>query len=223
MGSGYDAIVLAGGTGRRLDGVDKADLDMAGATLLERAVESVASADRVVGVADPRPLPRRVVWTREKPPGTGPVATIAAGLAKVRLSRCRSRLRRADAEPRKRSSGCGPRWAPPKPRTPPCWLTTMGVGSCSPGRTVATPSPLRCMSWAIHRTGACGPWSRPCGSSMSPPWAQRRGPRDRTNGRSGDRVPGRLRSSDPRWPSRRRRQLHRGRHSADQAAGIGRH
>jgi molybdopterin-guanine dinucleotide biosynthesis protein A len=46
MGSGYDAIVLAGGTGRRLDGVDKADLDIAGATLLERAVESVAASWR---------------------------------------------------------------------------------------------------------------------------------------------------------------------------------
>jgi molybdopterin-guanine dinucleotide biosynthesis protein A len=86
MGSGYDAIVLAGGTGRRLDGVDKADLDMAGATLLERAVESVASADRVVVVANPRPFPSRVVWTHEQPPGTGPVAAIAAGLAKVRAS-----------------------------------------------------------------------------------------------------------------------------------------
>jgi molybdopterin-guanine dinucleotide biosynthesis protein A len=84
MGSGYDAIVLAGGTGRRLDGVDKADLDIAGATLLGRAVESVASAERVIVVADPRPLPRKVVWTREQPPGTGPVAAIAAGLAKVR-------------------------------------------------------------------------------------------------------------------------------------------
>ena len=72
MGSGYDAIVLAGGTSRRLTEVDKADLDLSGATLLERAVESVASAERVSVVADPRPLSRTVVWTREQPPGTGP-------------------------------------------------------------------------------------------------------------------------------------------------------
>jgi molybdopterin-guanine dinucleotide biosynthesis protein A len=49
MGSGYDAIVLARGTSRRLADVDKADLDLSGATLLERAVESVASAERVSG------------------------------------------------------------------------------------------------------------------------------------------------------------------------------
>jgi molybdopterin-guanine dinucleotide biosynthesis protein A len=86
MGSGYDAIVLAGGTGRRLDGVDKADLDMGGATLLDRAVESVASADRIVVVGDPRPLRRSVNWTREQPRGTGPVAATAAGLAETRAS-----------------------------------------------------------------------------------------------------------------------------------------
>lgn len=68
MGSGYDAIVLARGTSRRLADVDKADLDPSGATLLERAVESVASAERVSVVADPRPLSRTVVWTREQPP-----------------------------------------------------------------------------------------------------------------------------------------------------------
>jgi molybdopterin-guanine dinucleotide biosynthesis protein A len=84
MGSGYDAIVLSGGTSRRLDGVDKADLDIGGATLLERAVASVASADRSIVVADPRPLTRRVLWTREEPPGSGPVAATAAGLTKAR-------------------------------------------------------------------------------------------------------------------------------------------
>jgi molybdopterin-guanine dinucleotide biosynthesis protein A len=84
MGSGYDAIVLSGGTSRRLDGVDKADLDIGGATLLERAVASVASADRSIVVADPRPLTRSVMWTREEPPGAGPVAATAAGFAKTR-------------------------------------------------------------------------------------------------------------------------------------------
>lgn len=68
MGSGYDAIVLAGGTSRRPPGVDKADLDLGGATLLERAVESVASAERVIVVADPRPLPRRSSGPVSSPP-----------------------------------------------------------------------------------------------------------------------------------------------------------
>jgi molybdopterin-guanine dinucleotide biosynthesis protein A len=83
MGSGYDAIVLAGGTSRRLDRVDKADLDVGGTTLLERALDSVASAERSVVVADPRPLARSVVWAREEPAGAGPVAATAAGLTKV--------------------------------------------------------------------------------------------------------------------------------------------
>jgi molybdopterin-guanine dinucleotide biosynthesis protein A len=86
MGSGYDAIVLAGGTSRRLDRVDKADLDVGGTTLLERAVDSVATAERAVVVAKPRPLARSVLWTREKPAGAGPVAATASGLTKVQAS-----------------------------------------------------------------------------------------------------------------------------------------
>ena len=84
MGWGYDAIVLAGGTSRRLDRVDKAELDIGGMTLLERAVDSVASAERTVVVADPRPLAMSVLWTREEPAGAGPVAATATGITKAR-------------------------------------------------------------------------------------------------------------------------------------------
>jgi molybdopterin-guanine dinucleotide biosynthesis protein A len=84
MGSGYDAIVLAGGTSRRLDSVDKADLDIGGTTLLERAVDSVASSERLVVVANRRPFARSVLWAREEPAGAGPVAATAAGMSQVR-------------------------------------------------------------------------------------------------------------------------------------------
>lgn len=79
----YDAIVLAGGGGRRLGGVDKAVIRVAEKTLLERALDAVAGASRCVVVGPPRPLPPDVVGVLEEPPGGGPVAAIAAGLAEV--------------------------------------------------------------------------------------------------------------------------------------------
>ena len=76
----YAAIVLAGGAGRRLGGVDKAAIDIDGRTLLDRALAAMAQADRIVVVGPARPLPDGVVATQEQPPGGGPVAAVAAGL-----------------------------------------------------------------------------------------------------------------------------------------------
>jgi molybdopterin-guanine dinucleotide biosynthesis protein A len=77
----YAAIVLAGGAGSRLGGVDKAAIDLDGLTLLDRALTAVGGADRIVVVGPDRPLPDGVVGTQEQPPGGGPVAAVAAGLA----------------------------------------------------------------------------------------------------------------------------------------------
>jgi molybdopterin-guanine dinucleotide biosynthesis protein A len=76
----YDAIVLAGGTARRLGGVDKPALDVGGATLLDRVLAAAGDAERLVVVGPQRPVARHVVWCREDPVGGGPVAAIAAGL-----------------------------------------------------------------------------------------------------------------------------------------------
>jgi molybdopterin-guanine dinucleotide biosynthesis protein A len=76
----YAAIVLAGGAGRRLGGVDKAAIDIGGSTLLDRALAAVNQADRIVVVGPTRPLSDGVVATQEQPPGGGPVAAVAAGL-----------------------------------------------------------------------------------------------------------------------------------------------
>lgn len=76
----YDAIVPAGGRGRRLDGADKPALVIGDRTLLERVVAAVATAHRVVVVGPPRPLERAVIWCQEDPPGAGPVAALAAAL-----------------------------------------------------------------------------------------------------------------------------------------------
>jgi molybdopterin-guanine dinucleotide biosynthesis protein A len=76
----FDAVILAGGTGRRLGGVDKAGLVIAGLPLLDRVLAATVAADRTVVVGDPRPTSRRVHWTREEPAGGGPLAGLAAGL-----------------------------------------------------------------------------------------------------------------------------------------------
>jgi molybdopterin-guanine dinucleotide biosynthesis protein A len=75
-----DALVLAGGEGRRLGGVVKADVALAGRSLLDRALDATVAARHVV-VVGPASLARPGVPTvLEDPPLGGPVAGIAAGL-----------------------------------------------------------------------------------------------------------------------------------------------
>jgi molybdopterin-guanine dinucleotide biosynthesis protein A len=81
----FDALVLAGGAGRRLGGADKATIEIGGQTLLDRTIAAVAAARTLVIAGPPRvtvaPGTDRVRWCREQPPGGGPVAGLAAGLA----------------------------------------------------------------------------------------------------------------------------------------------
>jgi molybdopterin-guanine dinucleotide biosynthesis protein A len=76
----FDAVVLAGGNGRRLGGVDKAGLVIGGLTLLDRVLLASAGAEQTVVVGEPRATIRTVGWTSEHPPEGGPVAGLAAGL-----------------------------------------------------------------------------------------------------------------------------------------------
>lgn len=80
---GIAAIVLAGGRASRLDGADKPQLVVDGATLLDHAVRAVSWCDPVVVVGPPAPVRTAVIWARESPAFGGPVAAIAAGLAHV--------------------------------------------------------------------------------------------------------------------------------------------
>jgi len=73
------AVVLAGGTGVRLGGIDKASIEIRGVTLLEHALAATASATEVVVVGDQVPTSRPVTWTVEEPPGGGPAAGLLAG------------------------------------------------------------------------------------------------------------------------------------------------
>ncbi|WP_304046267.1 molybdenum cofactor guanylyltransferase [Jatrophihabitans endophyticus] len=76
----YDAIVPAGGRARRLGGVDKLGMHVAGTPLLDHVLAAVAGARTVVCAGPARATARPVVWCREDPPGAGPVAAIAAAL-----------------------------------------------------------------------------------------------------------------------------------------------
>lgn len=77
-----DAIVLAGGTGRRLGGASKPDVVLAGERLLDRVLAAVAARRRICVVApESVRLPAGVLRTLEDPPHGGPVAGISAGLA----------------------------------------------------------------------------------------------------------------------------------------------
>jgi molybdopterin-guanine dinucleotide biosynthesis protein A len=78
-----DAVVLAGGSARRLGGVDKALLRIGGRALIDRVLDALSHARIVVVVGPRRTLDREVRWAREEPPGGGPVAALAAGLALV--------------------------------------------------------------------------------------------------------------------------------------------
>ncbi|MDH6123727.1 molybdopterin-guanine dinucleotide biosynthesis protein A [Kitasatospora sp. GP82] len=84
----YDAIVLAGGAARRFGGADKPALEVGGRTLLDRVLAACADAGRTVVVGPPRETARAAVhWTREQPPGGGPVAAVAAGLGHATAER----------------------------------------------------------------------------------------------------------------------------------------
>ena len=81
---GYAAVILAGGAGRRLGGAAKPLLPVGGRTLLERVLAAVPDAQPRVVVGPPDlGVPRDVVRVSEEPPGGGPVAALAAGLAAV--------------------------------------------------------------------------------------------------------------------------------------------
>lgn len=73
------AVVLTGGTSRRLGGVDKTALDVGGRPVLVRILDDLAALPVVV-VGPPQDLGRDVLWAREDPPLGGPLAATAAGV-----------------------------------------------------------------------------------------------------------------------------------------------
>ncbi|MFL1381784.1 MULTISPECIES: molybdenum cofactor guanylyltransferase [unclassified Nocardiopsis] len=83
--STLDAVILAGGAGTRMGGIDKPGLAVGGRTLLERvaaAVRAHTPGGRVIVVGPDRETPE-ALYVREDPPGSGPVPALRAGLAHV--------------------------------------------------------------------------------------------------------------------------------------------
>jgi molybdopterin-guanine dinucleotide biosynthesis protein A len=78
---GFCGVILAGGTAVRMDGVDKASVELAGRTLLEHAIDAFLDADEVV-VVGPETVPttRPVTHVCEDPPKGGPVAGLLTGV-----------------------------------------------------------------------------------------------------------------------------------------------
>jgi molybdenum cofactor guanylyltransferase len=82
-GLAYAAVVLAGGSGRRLGGRTKPVLPISGRPMLLRVLDAVSGAGARVVVGPPglaAVLPAGVRLTQEQPAGGGPVAALAAGL-----------------------------------------------------------------------------------------------------------------------------------------------
>ncbi len=80
-GMAYDAIILAGGEGTRLGGVDKAAVVVGGRSMLAHVLDAVAGARRTVVVGPPKLETFGVDRVQEDPPLGGPAAGLAAGLA----------------------------------------------------------------------------------------------------------------------------------------------
>ncbi|MQW77165.1 NTP transferase domain-containing protein [Nocardioides sp. dk4132] len=74
------AVLLAGGRGTRLGGVEKATLEVGGRTLLDRGLDALRDAAPVVVVGDPVATARPVRFCREEPAYGGPVAALLAGV-----------------------------------------------------------------------------------------------------------------------------------------------
>jgi molybdopterin-guanine dinucleotide biosynthesis protein A len=79
--TGFDVVVLAGGGGQRLGGVDKGALLVGGRSLLDHVLVATEGARATVVVGPERATARPVTWACEDPAGGGPLAALAAGLA----------------------------------------------------------------------------------------------------------------------------------------------
>ncbi len=79
----YAAIVLAGGSARRLGGRHKPGIPVGGVPLLDRVLNAVPDARPRIVVGPPQPVPPDVFLVLEEPAGGGPVAATAAGLGRL--------------------------------------------------------------------------------------------------------------------------------------------
>ncbi|MFD6567000.1 molybdenum cofactor guanylyltransferase [Micromonospora profundi] len=129
----YAAVVLAGGAARRMGGVDKTALPVGGRSMRDRVLAAVADAAPLVLVGPADVVPAGVRVTREDPPGGGPVAATAAGVALLDPDTAVVALLAADLPLLTRAAlGAlldhldGPGTAPPGDGTPPDRMSAAG-------------------------------------------------------------------------------------------------
>lgn len=78
------AVILAGGRGSRMGGIDKACAVAGDARLIDHVLSSLTSYPRiVVSSRQPQGLPADVTVVAEDPPFAGPLAAISRGIAEV--------------------------------------------------------------------------------------------------------------------------------------------
>jgi molybdopterin-guanine dinucleotide biosynthesis protein A len=80
---GWTVIVVSGGQGRRLGGVDKSGILIGGVPALDLLIGDLPADVPVIVAGRPRPCVRSVLFRPESPLGGGPVAGIAAALPYV--------------------------------------------------------------------------------------------------------------------------------------------
>ena len=78
-------ILLTGGSSRRM-GTDKASVKLGNDTLLDFQLAQIPTGVPTIVVGEAVAARPEVVFTREDPPGSGPVAAVSAGLAHTRTS-----------------------------------------------------------------------------------------------------------------------------------------
>ena len=82
---GVSVILLTGGSSRRMR-TDKASVKLGNDTLLDFQLAQIPTGVPTIVVGETVTTHPEVVFTREDPPGSGPVAALSAGLALTRTS-----------------------------------------------------------------------------------------------------------------------------------------
>jgi len=86
--SEFTAILLTGGSARRLSGIDKATLRIAGESCFVRVLSALQSASAIIVVGPPIEVKdERITFLQEEPKGGGPVAALAAALGHISTER----------------------------------------------------------------------------------------------------------------------------------------
>lgn len=85
MSAHFDAVVLAGGRGSRLGGLDKAAITLGGERLVDRVAGAASGvgARRIIVVGPMHTAGPEHISVREDPPGGGPLAAVTAALPSV--------------------------------------------------------------------------------------------------------------------------------------------